>query len=399
MRRIIHVDMDQFFAAVEQRDNPALRGLPVAVGHDGLRGVVSTASYEARRFGVHSAQSIQMAKRLCPQLVIVHPRFEAYKEVSAQIREIMHDYTDLIEPLSLDEAFLDVTENKKGITLAVDIAREIKQRILDATRLTASAGVSYCKFLAKIASDWRKPNGLTVVHPDRAQEFIDHLHVNRIWGVGPKTAQHMHRMGIFTGYDLRMVSEQHLVSEFGKMGRVFYQFARGIDERPVVSEWERKSVSCEQTFEEDIFTSSAVTIELYHTVQELLRRLEKSGFEGRTLTLKAKLGDFAQGDPSVAHRDSAQQSDPSATHRDFTSYRQISRSLTADHVLRTKADILPLAKQLLRQVHFDQLHPIRLLGLGISRSAADEQDHSPLDAHKQEWLEQELPFEPWPNES
>lgn len=388
MRRIIHVDMDQFFAAVEQRDNPSLRGLPVAVGHDGPRGVVSTASYEARRYGVHSAQSIQMAKRLCPQLVIVHPRFEAYKEVSMQIREIMHDYTDLIEPLSLDEAFLDVTENKKGITLAVDIAREIKQRILDTTQLTASAGVSYCKFLAKIASDWRKPNGLTVVHPDRAQEFIDHLHVNRIWGVGRKTAEHMHRMGIFTGYDLRMTSEQHLVSEFGKMGHVFYQFARGIDERPVVSQWERKSVSCEQTFEEDIFKPSAATIELYHTVLELLRRLEKSGFEGHTLTLKLKLGDFS--------RDDASQQDTAAeVRRDFSSYRQISRSITADRVLRTKEDILPLAKQLLSQVPFDEQHPIRLIGLGVSRSAADEQDDSPIDSPKQEWLELELQFEPW----
>ena len=234
-RRIIHVDMDQFFAAVEQRDQPELRGLPVAVGHDGPRGVVSTA-----------------------QLIIVEPHFQKYKEVSLQIRSIFQDYTDLIEPLSLDEAFLDVTENKKGMPLAVDIAREIKQRILETTGLTASAGVSYCKFLAKIASDWSKPNGLTVVHPDRALSFIDQLQVNRIWGVGNKTAEHMHQMGIFTGEDLRKVSLQHLVQEFGKMGRVFYDFARGVDERPVVAEWERKSVSCEQTFENDIFNKSAI---------------------------------------------------------------------------------------------------------------------------------------------
>ena len=245
-RRIIHVDMDQFFAAVEQRDNPELRGKPVAVGHDGQRGVVSTASYEARKYGVHSAQSIQVAKRRCPQLIIVEPHFHKYKEVSRQIHDIMHDYTDLIEPLSLDEAFLDVTQNK--IPLAVDIAREIKQRIFDTTGLTASAGVSYCKFLAKIASDWRKPDGLTVVHPNRAQEFIDQLQVTRIWGIGHKTAEHMHRMGIFTGADLRRCSQAHLIEEFGKMGRLFYDFARGIDERPVVAEWERKSVSCEQTF-------------------------------------------------------------------------------------------------------------------------------------------------------
>ena len=366
-RRIIHIDMDQFFAAVEQRDCPELRGKPVAVGHDGQRGVVSTASYEARRFGVHSAQSIQVAKRLCPQLVIVEPHYHKYKEVSAQIHDIMHDYTDLIEPLSLDEAFLDVTENKRQVALAVDIARDIKQRILETTGLTASAGVSYCKFLAKIASDWRKPNGLTVVHPDRAQAFIDQLLVTRIWGVGHKTAEHMHRMGIFTVADLRRCSQSHLVHEFGKMGRVFYDFARGIDERPVVSEWERKSVSCEQTFESDISARSAVVIELYHTVEELLRRLEKSGFEGRTLTLKVKFADF----------------------------RQITRSLTAPHVLRSKEQILPLAKQLMGQVDYSREHPIRLLGLGVSHAAAEDaaNDMAPESV----WQELELQFEPWPD--
>ena len=366
-RRIIHVDMDQFFAAVEQRDNAELRGKPVAVGHDGPRGVVSTASYEARKYGVHSAQSIQVAKRLCPQLIIVEPHFRKYKEVSQQIHDIMHDYTDLIEPLSLDEAFLDVTHNKRQIPLAIDIAREIKQRIVDMTGLTASAGISYCKFLAKIASDWRKPDGLTVVHPDRALAFIDQLQVTRIWGVGHKTAEHMHRMGIFTGADLRRCSQAHLVEEFGKMGHVFYEFARGIDERPVISEWERKSVSCEQTFEKDIFLSSAVVIELYHTVEELIRRLEKSGFEGRTLTLKVKFSDF----------------------------RQITRSLTAAKVLRTKEQILPLAKQLLREVAYSREHPIRLLGLGVSHAAADgggdDMSSEPL------WRQLELEFQPWPD--
>ena len=186
--KIIHIDMDQFFAAVEQLDQPSLKGKPMVVGHDVERGVVSTASYEARKFGIHSAQSIVVAKRLCPQLIIVEPHFKRYKEVSAQLHEIFHDYTDLIEPISLDEAFLDVTENKKGIELGVDIAREIKQRIYDTTGLTASAGVSYCKFLAKIASDWRKPNGLMVIHPDRALDFIAKLKVEKIWGVGQKTA-------------------------------------------------------------------------------------------------------------------------------------------------------------------------------------------------------------------
>jgi DNA polymerase-4 len=360
--------MDQFFAAVEQRDQPALRGLPVAVGHDGPRGVVSTASYEARKYGVHSAQSIQVAKRLCPQLIIVEPHFQKYKEVSLQIRSIFQDYTDLIEPLSLDEAFLDVTENKKGMPLAVDIAREIKQRILETTGLTASAGVSYCKFLAKIASDWSKPNGLTVVHPDRALSFIDQLQVNRIWGVGNKTAEHMHQMGIFTGEDLRKVSLQHLVQEFGKMGRVFYDFARGVDERPVVAEWERKSVSCEQTFENDIFNKSAIIIALYHTVEELLRRLEKNGFEGRTLTVKIKYADF----------------------------RQITRSMTTDKVLLTKEQILPLAKQLIHEAHISRENPIRLLGLGISHAAADLSNEKSL--HDPLWKELEFQFEPWPDE-
>ena len=276
--------MDQFFAAVEQLDHPELKGKPIAVGHDAERGVVSTASYEARRFGVHSAQSIQVAKRLCPHLIIVEPHFQRYKEVSAQLHAIFHDYTDLIEPISLDEAFLDVTDNKKGIELGVDIAREIKQRIRETTGLTASAGVSYCKFLAKIASDWHKPDGLTVIHPDKALDFIAQLKVEKIWGVGQKTAEKMHRMGIFTGADLRQVPLSRLHQEFSKMGSVFHDFANGIDERPVISEWERKSVSCERTFEKDISNNADVTIHLYHIVLELVSRIAKNDFEGRTLT-------------------------------------------------------------------------------------------------------------------
>ncbi len=353
--------MDQFFAAVEQRDNPELRGKPIAVGHDEPRGVVSTASYEARKFGVHSAQSIQMAKRLCPQLIIIQPHFHKYKEVSGEIRAIFQDYTDLIEPLSLDEAFLDVTENKKGMAMAVDIAKEIKQRIQQTTGLTASAGVSYCKFLAKIASDWRKPDGLTLIHPDKALEFISQLQVQKIWGVGQKTAEKMHRMGVFTGADLRQHSLSHLTQEFGKMGQVFYDFARGIDERPVISEWERKSVSCEQTFETDISEPSAVIIELYHTVLELVRRIEKSGFEGRTLTLKVKFLDF----------------------------QQITRSITVGRILRTKDDILPLAKQLMKEVEY-RSHPIRLLGLGVSNHKEEFTEEPPR------WIELELDFKDWP---
>jgi DNA polymerase-4 len=383
MNKIIHVDMDQFFAAVEQRDNPELRGKPIAVGHDAERGVVSTASYEARRFGVHSAQSIQMAKRLCPQLIIVEPHFQKYKEVSAQLHEIFHDYTDLIEPISLDEAFLDVTENKTMVStnpqgmLAMDIAREIKQRIRATTGLTASAGVSYCKFLAKIASDWRKPDGLTVIHPDRALDFIDQLKVEKIWGVGQKTAEKMHRMGIFTGLDLRRTALSRLTQEFGKMGQVFYDFARGVDNRPVISEWERKSVSCEQTFESDLSEHAAITIHLYHIVLELVRRIEKNDFEGRTLTLKVKFQDF----------------------------QQITRSMTVDHILRTKDEILPLAKQLMQGVETSasqddsadhHSRPIRLLGLGVSNPGGPAPSGS-LDSRQQAWTELELEFEPWPS--
>ena len=374
--------MDQFFAAVEQRDHPELRGKPIAVGHDAERGVVSTASYEARRFGVHSAQSIQVAKRLCPQLIIVEPHFQKYKEVSAQLHEIFHDYTDLIEPISLDEAFLDVTEIKTMVSTnrpmvstnsqrmwAMDIAREIKQRIRETTGLTASAGVSYCKFLAKVASDWRKPDGLTVIHPDRALDFISQLKIEKIWGVGQKTAEKMHRMGIFTGLDLRNTSLSRLTQEFGKMGQVFYDFSRGIDNRPVISEWERKSVSCEQTFESDINENAAVTIHLYHTVLELVRRIEKNDFEGRTLTLKVKFRDF----------------------------QQITRSITVDHVLRTKDEILPLAKQLMQQVEFHS-HPIRLLGLGVSNPGSPTSSGG-LTSSQGAWCELELEFEPWPDSS
>ncbi len=371
--KIIHVDMDQFFAAVEQRDQPELRGKPIAVGHDAERGVVATASYEARRFGVHSAQSIMLAKRLCPQLIIVEPHFQRYKEVSSQLHEIFHDYTDLIEPVSLDEAFLDVTENKKGMVMGVDIAREIKQRILQVTGLTASAGVSYCKFLAKIASDWRKPDGLTVIHPDRALDFIAQLKVEKIWGVGQKTAEKLHRMGVFTGLDLRNMPLVRLRQEFGKMGQVFYDFSRGIDNRPVISEWERKSVSCERTFETDLSKDADVTIHLYHTVLELVHRIEKNDFEGRTLTLKVK----------------------------FAERQQITRSITVDHILRTKDEILPLAKQLIQNVDY-QSHPIRLLGLGVSKQESPPTSGGLVSRQRasilQQWTELELDFEPWPDE-
>ncbi len=358
IRKIIHIDMDAFFAAVEQRDNPELRGKPIAVGFDGPRGVVSTASYEARRYGVRSAMSMAKAKQLCKELIIVPCRHEVYKEVSRQIHAIFQRYTELIEPLSIDEAFLDVTCNKPKILLAQDIAREIKEAIRQETELTASAGVSYNKFLAKIASDYRKPDGLFTIHPDRALDFIATLPIEDFWGVGPKTRETMHRMGIFNGEQLRQCSLKHLTEVFGKAGPTFYNFARGIDERPVENVRIRKSVGCEQTFLEDINKRSAIIIELYHTVMELLTRLEKSGFRGLTLSLKIKYSDFTN----------------------------ITRSITSDRVLTKKQDILPLAKELLRQVD-TTTKPIRLIGLSVSNPCDDKK--------RPQWVEQELHFKEW----
>lgn len=229
VRKIIHVDLDCYFAAIEMRDNPELKGKPVAIGGTSDRSVVCTANYEARKFGVHSAMSVKKALQLCPSLILVPVRHEYYLEVSEQIREIFREYTDVIEPISCDEAFLDVTQNKPGIDLAVDIAREIKQKIRDRLCLTASAGVSYCKFLAKVASDYRKPDGLCTIHPDRAQEFIDNLKIEQFWGVGKVTADKMHRLGITNGRQLREHSLEYLKMHFGKAGQIFYDFSHGID--------------------------------------------------------------------------------------------------------------------------------------------------------------------------
>ena len=351
--------MDAFFASVEQRDNPELRGKPIAVGFDGPRGVVSTASYEARPYGVHSAMSMAQAKRRCPQLIVVPTHFEKYKEVSQQIHAVFHEYTDLVEPISLDEAFLDVTDNKKEIELAVDIAKEIKQKILERTSLTASAGVSFNKLLAKIASDMRKPNGIFTVHPDRALDFIGSLPVEKLWGVGPKTANRMHEMGVFTGTQLRRISCEHLVQVFGKMGRVYYDFSRGIDNRPVVVAYERKSVGCERTFLEDLHIDTKIIIELYHIVLELVERIERKDFRGRTLTLKLK----------------------------WDATTQITRSLTQEKVLRTKDDILPLAKRLLKDTEYHD-RPIRLMGLSVSSPETNDKEGQ----NRPQWVEGFLPF-------
>lgn len=334
--------MDAFYASVEQRDNPELRGIPVAVGHDGGRGVVAASSYEARRFGVRSAMSMAKAKRLCPQLVVVPCRFDVYREVSRQIHGIFHEYTDLVEPISLDEAFLDVTVNKPGIELAVTIAKEIKRKIWESLHLRASAGVSYNKFLAKVASDYRKPDGLCTIHPSQADKFLTTLPVECFWGVGPVTAQKMHRLGIYTGNDLKACSLSMLTLEFGKAGKIYYDFARGIDNREVEAVRERKSVGCESTFQHDISTRREIEAELEHILDELLLRLSKKDFHGHTLTLKVK----------------------------FTDFTQITRSITESRVISGRDNIRGVALKLAEMLDRDHL-PIRLLGLTMSNSHDD----------------------------
>ena len=291
-RKIVHVDMDAFYASVEQRDNPALRGRPIAVGHAEGRGVVATASYEARQYGVRSAMPSAKAKELCSHLIFVEGRMAHYKAVSKAIHEIFHRYTDIIEPISLDEAFLDVTHNKQGIALGVDVAKAIKAEIREELGLIASAGVSYNKFLAKIASDWRKPDGLCTIHPDRAIAFIDQLPIEAFWGVGPATAAKCHALGIHKAPDLRAWALSDLLRHFGQSGYDFYRFVRGIDDRPVRAWRERKSVGCERTFRHDLRARHQISQVLADLVEELTKRLERAQFVGCTLTLKLRHHDF-----------------------------------------------------------------------------------------------------------
>jgi DNA polymerase IV len=292
VRKIIHVDMDAFFASVEQRDNPELRGKPVAVGGSTARGVVAAASYEARKFGVKSAMPSVTAKRRCPDLIFVKPRFDAYREVSHQIRAIFRDYTDLVEPLSLDEAYLDVSEDHKGIGIATRIAEEIRARIRAETELTASAGVSYNKFLAKLASDQNKPDGLCVIPPAKGEAFVAALPVRRFHGVGPRTAEKMARLGIETGADLRAQSLAFLQHNFGSSGQYYYDLARGICHRQVKPNRPGKSVGAEDTFFEDLRDEAALAAELERISETVWRRIEDKGIRGRTVTLKVKYQDF-----------------------------------------------------------------------------------------------------------
>lgn len=338
LRKIIHIDMDAFFASVEQRDNPELRGKPIAVGSEQARGVVATASYEARKFGVHSAMPSSRARQLCPSLIFVAPRFEVYKEVSGKMHEIFHEYTDIIEPISVDEAFLDVTHNKPGISLAVEVAKEIKQKIRERLNLTASAGISYNKFLAKIASDLRKPEGLATIHPSIAQDFIDRLKVRDFWGVGPKTSEKFARLGINTGADLRKLSLDFLHHEFGKAGIIFYNFARGIDNRPVEAVSLRKSVGCEETYLKDLNDYDSKAAALGDLAEDLNSRLERHEFNGYTLTLKIKFADF-----TIRNK----------------SYTRLGNPV------RSVADIKGIALKLLDDMNCDR-EPVRLLGLSVS---------------------------------
>lgn len=284
--------MDAFFASVEQRDNPEYKGKPIAVGGLSSRGVVAAASYEARKYGVYSAMPSKTAKKKCPFIIFVRPRFDVYKQVSKQIMEIFLEYTDLVEPLSLDEAFLDVTTHKKGKPSATLIAKEIKERIKNETGLTASAGVSTNKFLAKIASDYKKPDGLFLIKPEEAEKFVEELPIEKFFGVGKVTAQKMHKLNITLGKDLKKLSEYELIKKFGKQGAYFYNICRAIDNREVKPDRLRKSVGAENTFETDISNINEIESELINIAETLFKRIEKVKLYGKTITIKIKFSDF-----------------------------------------------------------------------------------------------------------
>lgn len=295
IRKIIHVDMDAFYASVEQRDNPDLRGKPVIVGGlPNTRGVVATCSYEARKYGIHSAMPSAVAKRKCPHAIFIKPNMEKYRKVSKQIMDIFLSFTDLVEPLALDEAYLDVTENKAGIRSATLIAKEIKKQIYEKTQLTASAGVSYNKFLAKVASGYQKPNGLTVVTPDDAQQFIDQIPIGNFFGVGKVTEQKFLQMGIKTGKDLRGLSEEALIEHFQERGRLLYQHVRGIDKRKVNPNRKRKSLGKETTLHENVTDIDEMLPIIEQLVETVSERLKKQQLVAKCVILKVKFADFSQ---------------------------------------------------------------------------------------------------------
>ncbi len=340
-RKIVHVDMDAFFASVEQRDHPHIRGLPVAVGGTGERAVVAAASYEARKFGVHSALPMRRALRLCPELVVMPARFDVYREVSRHIRDIFLRYTDLVEPLALDEAYLDVTEPKRGPPSGTLIARAIKQAIRAETGLTASAGVASGKFLAKVACGLRKPDGLSVILPEEEEAFLAALPVGRFFGVGPATEARMHALGLRTGADLRAYGAAALEREFGKTGRFFYEIACGRDTRRVDPDRERKSVGAETTFERDLQGRAELDAVLIELSAEVAHRVSRSGVLGRTVTVKLRYADFST----------------------------ITRSHTSSTPLGHEEEILAVARRLLFESERPH-EPIRLLGVTLSQLVA-----------------------------
>ena len=343
MRKIIHIDMDAFYASVEQRDNEELRGKPVAVGYPETRGVVATASYEARKFGVRSAMPSLTAKNKCSDLIFVSPRFDVYHAISEQIREIFFEYTDLVEPLSLDEAFLDVTVNHKNNPSAGLIAKEIQQKIFEKTGLTASAGVSINKFLAKIASDYNKPNGFFIILPEEIEQFVERLPIEQFYGVGKVTVQKMYANHIFTGYDLKQRSEAELVRLFGKQGHSLYLFARGIDLRKVEPIHITKSISSETTFLQDKSDRTLLTVELYHLAKEVAERMKEENFHGRTFTIKVKFADF----------------------------QIITRSKTLPQKMTDFDRFWPGVREMMKQI--DLPKSVRLLGFGISHAKEEAQ--------------------------
>jgi len=334
-RKIIHVDMDAFYASVEQLDHPEWRGKPLAVGGSEIRGVIAAASYEARKYGVYSAMSSVLAVKKCPHLIFAKPRFDRYKEISLQIREIFYEYSDLVEPLSLDEAFLDVTENKVGLKSAILIARQIRAKIKEKTGLNASAGVSYNKFLAKTASDLNKPNGQAVILPEEAESFLEKLPIGKFFGIGKVTGEKMKSIGIHNGADLKQFSLQFLTKKFGKSGLHYFNIVRGIHLSEVQPHRLRKSISAENTFDTDLIDVTDLKKALAEIAKELIRRIEKSGIKGRTITLKIKFSDFTQQ----------------------------TRSRTVEQYLQ-ESEILELGFILLEQEKLSLA--VRLLGLGLS---------------------------------
>ncbi len=349
LRKIIHVDMDAFYASVEELDNPDLKGKPLAVGGSEKRGVVSAANYEARKFGVRSAMSGFQARKNCPHLTFVKPRFDRYKEISKQIRAIFFEYTDLVEPLSLDEAYLDVTINKKGNPSATMLATEIRQRILEKTGLNASAGISINKFIAKVASDINKPNGQKTVNPEEVIPFLENLDIRKFYGVGKVTAEKMYKLGIFTGKDLKSKSIEFLAENFGKSGPYYYHVVRGIHNSEVKPHRIPKSVGAERTFNENLSSEIFMLERLEHIAQELERRLTKSKVAGKTITLKIKYSDFTLN----------------------------TRSKTMPYFIADKDLILETAKDLLYQEELQ--NSVRLLGISLSNLNTEDKKTKKVD--------------------